>query len=139
MTVGGWQGLGASLSQRVTIGIIVALVGGKTIGILGSTYLMSRFTRARLDEELSWTDVLGLALLAGVGFTVSLLIGELAFGISGSTDDHAKIGVLIGSVLAAVLAAVVLRSRNKVYRRICEAEERDDDQDGIPDVYRRSG
>ncbi|MET3807761.1 NhaA family Na+:H+ antiporter [Nakamurella sp. UYEF19] len=139
VTVGGLSGLGSSLSQRVTIGIIVALVVGKTIGILGSTFLMSRFTKARLDEELSWTDVLGMAMLAGVGFTVSLLIGELAFGFGSSADDHAKIGVLVGSVLAAMLAAVVLRSRNKVYRRICEAEEVDADHDGIPDVYHRNG
>ncbi len=123
VTVGGLHGLGQSLTDRVTIGIVVALVVGKTIGIFGSTFLMSRFTGAKLDDDLSWADVLGLSTLAGVGFTVSLLIGELAFGPGSATDQHVKVGVLVGSLLAAVLAAVVLRSRNKVYRRICEAEE----------------
>jgi NhaA family Na+:H+ antiporter len=135
VTVGGLQGLGQSLSDKITIGIVVALVAGKTIGIFGSTFLMARFTKAELDDELSWTDVLGMAMLAGVGFTVSLLIGELAFGPDSSRDDNVKVGVLVGSLVAALLAAVVLRSRNKTYRRMCEAEARDDDQDGVPDVY----
>lgn len=131
VTVGGLSGLGESLTDRVTIGIIVALVAGKTIGIFGSTVLMSKFTRAKLDGELAWTDVLGLAMLAGVGFTVSLLIGELAFGVGSPSDEHVKIGVLIGSVVAACSAAVVLRSRNETYRRICEAEARDENQDDL--------
>ena len=135
VTVGGLSGLGGALSNRITIGIIVALVAGKTIGIFGSTLLMAKFTKAKLDDELSWTDVLGMSILAGVGFTVSLLIGELAFGPDSPSDDHVKVGVLVGSLCAALLAAVILRMRNATYRRICEAEERDDDLDGIPDVY----
>ena len=138
VTVGGFGGLADSLADRVTIGIVVALVAGKTIGIFGSTLLMAKFTRAKLDADLSWTDVLGLSMLAGVGFTVSLLIGELAFGMNGPTDDHVKVGVLVGSVLAAGLAAVVLGRRNRVYRGLREAEEQDTDQDGIPDVYQSS-
>ena len=66
--------------------------------------------------------MLGLSLLAGVGFTVSLLIGELAFGPGSERDDHVSLGILVGSVLAALLAAVVLRLRNQHYRRI-EADE----------------
>lgn len=53
---------------------------GKAVGVLGCTRLVQRFTCAQLAEGLSWLDVLGLALLAGIGFTVSLLIGELALG-----------------------------------------------------------
>ncbi|MBM9476699.1 Na+/H+ antiporter NhaA [Nakamurella flavida] len=139
VTVGGLSGLGASLSTSVTLGVIVALVAGKTVGVFTATWLMARFTRADLDDELSWTDVLGVSMLAGVGFTVSLLIGELAFGPGTPSDDHVKVGVLLGSLLAALLAAVVLRLRNRVYRRICEAEALDEDQDGIPDVYQRDG
>jgi Na+:H+ antiporter, NhaA family len=112
------------------------LVAGKTIGILGASYLVARLTRAELDEDLSWFDVLGLASLGGIGFTVALLIGELAFGAGSETDDHVKVAVLIGSLLAATLATVVLRIRNEVYRRIEEAETADDDTDGIPDIYR---
>jgi len=88
------------------------------MGIFGSTYLLSRFTRARLDGDLRWLDVLGLSLLAGVGFTVSLLIGELAFEAGSPNEEQVKVGVLTGSVTAAVLAAVVLGSRNRAYRRM---------------------
>jgi Na+/H+ antiporter 1 len=89
-------------------------------------------TRAELDEDSSWFDVLGLALLGGLGFTVSLWIGELAFGAGSERDNHVKLAVLIGSLLAATLATVVLRIRNEVYRRIEEAEAADDDTDGVP-------
>jgi NhaA family Na+:H+ antiporter len=135
--VGGLEGLGDALSDRVALGIICGLVVGKVIGIAGSTWLLATFTRADLDEELSWVDVLGMAMLGGVGFTVSLLIGELAFGTGSTQDDHVKVGVLVGSLTATVLATVVLRARNRTYRRLCEAEERDDDNDGVPDVYQR--
>jgi NhaA family Na+:H+ antiporter len=100
----------------VTVGIVAGLVAGKPVGIGGATWLVQRFTRAELDSGLSWWDVLGLALLGGVGFTVSLLIGELAFGPAGARDAHVKIGVLAGSLLAASLATVVLRLRNRQYR-----------------------
>jgi Na+:H+ antiporter, NhaA family len=135
--VGGASGLAESLTDRVALGIICGLLLGKTIGIAGSTWLLATFTRADLDDELTWVDVIGMAMLAGVGFTVSLLIGELAFGSGTAAEDHAKVGVLVGSLLAAALATVLLRSRNRVYRRLQEAEERDQDQDGVPDVYQR--
>lgn len=139
VTVGGWSGLGGALGDRVALGIVVALVLGKTLGVLGSTYLVSHFTHAELDDDLAWVDVLGISVLAGIGFTVSLLIGELAFGPDSLRDDHVKVGVLVGSLLAAVLASVVLRLRNRTYRRICALEAADDDADGIPDVYQREG
>ena len=72
--------LGAALRDPAAIGVVVGLVVGKAIGVFGGTWAVARFTRAELDEDLTWTDVFGLSLLAGVGFTVSLLIGELAFG-----------------------------------------------------------
>jgi NhaA family Na+:H+ antiporter len=121
VTVGGLSGLSDSLSDRITIGVLVGLVAGKMIGVFGATFLVSRFTRAHLDASLAWTDVLGLAMLAGVGFTVSLLIGGLAFDGDPARHDHVKVGVLTGSVLAAVLAAIVLRARNRTYR--VEAEQ----------------
>lgn len=135
VTVGGISGLTSALTDSVALGIIAGLVVGKTVGVFGTTYLLSRFTRAVLDEGLSWIDVFGVAILAGIGFTVSLLIGDLAFGAGSLRDDHVKIGVLAGSVLAALLASIVLRLRNRAYRIIAENEARDDDGDGIPDVY----
>ena len=110
VTVGGFAGLRVSRCRTGwRIGIVVGLVVGKTLGILGATVFMARFTRADSTEDLAWTDVLGLAMLAGVGFTVSLLIGELAFGAGQPRDEHVKVAVLTGSLLAALLAAVVLR------------------------------
>ncbi len=117
VVVGGLSGLGDALSDPVAYGIIAGLVLGKAIGITGATALVARFTRAELDADLRWTDVVGLSLLAGIGFTVSLLIGELAFGIGTARDEHVKVGVLVGSLLASLLAAVVLRRRNAAYRR----------------------
>ena len=136
VSIGGWEGLFDSLSDPVALGIVTGLVLGKVVGIAGSTWLLHTFTRADLDDELSWLDVIGMAMLAGIGFTVSLLIGELAFGVGSEREDHVKIGVLVGSVTAALAAIVVLRLRNRVYRRICEVEEADADHDGVPDVFR---
>jgi NhaA family Na+:H+ antiporter len=137
VTIGGIEGLTASLTDTVAIGIIVGLVAGKTIGIFGATYLMARFTEASVDDDLRWVDVAGLAVLGGIGFTVSLLIGELAFGGNSAADDHVKIAVLTGSITAAVLAAILLRSRNRRYRIMCQDEARDADNDGIPDIYQQ--
>ncbi|MBC2863795.1 Na+/H+ antiporter NhaA [Streptomyces mexicanus] len=118
-----------------TLGVVLGLVVGKTLGVFGGTWLTARFTRASLSEDLAWADVFALATLAGIGFTVSLLIGELAFDGEAVLTDEVKAAVLTGSVIAAALATVLLKIRNAKYRRLCEAEERDDDHDGIPDVY----
>ncbi|WMX48097.1 Na+/H+ antiporter NhaA [Streptomyces roseicoloratus] len=129
---------GAALAHVFTdpepLGVFLGLVVGKILGIFLGTYLAARFTRAQLNPDLAWADVFGLATLAGIGFTVALLIGELAFP-DGSEAEHIKAAVLIGSLTAAVLAAVLLRRRDRVYRRLWEEEERDEDADGIPDVY----
>ncbi|MGF0319197.1 Na+/H+ antiporter NhaA [Nocardia fluminea] len=137
VTIGGLSGLTDSLGDRITLGIAAGLVVGKLVGITGTTYLTVKLTRAELDAELSWIDVIGVALLGGIGFTVSLLVGELAFTGDHTRADHVRIGVLFGTIVAAVLATVVLRVRNRVYRALAEAEQRDDDGDGIPDVYQR--
>ena len=135
VAVGGLPGLGAALRDRVAVGIVLGLVLGKAVGVSVATFLVARFTRADLDENLSPVDVLGLSLLAGIGFTVSLLIGELAFGAGTPRDEHVKIAVLTGSVAAAVLASAVLRARNRTYRKLHLAETADTDLDGVPDRY----
>jgi NhaA family Na+:H+ antiporter len=137
VTVGGLTGLGAALTDSVAIGIAAGLVLGKAVGITGATWLVSRFTRAQLDDDLGWPDVVGLSLLGGIGFTVSLLITELAYGVGSERYDHAKVGILAGTLTAALLAAVVLRLRNRRYRRIAAEEAADADRDGVPDVYQR--
>ena len=119
-------------------GVIAGLVIGKLVGVFGSTYLVARFTRARLDDDLAWRDVGGLAMLTGVGFTVSLLVGELAFGVGSERDDSVKLAVLVGSLLVRpARLGRCCASATAVYRRIAELESRDDDADGIPDVYER--
>ena len=136
VVLGGMAGLQSALTDPIAIGIIAGLVVGKPIGILIATFITSKVTRQPLQKGLTWPDVTGVAILGGIGFTVSLLIGELAFGGSSEADDHVKIAVLAGSVAAAVLAAVLLRIRNRHYRQLWEEENRDDDHDGIPDIYR---
>ncbi|MEU8972602.1 Na+/H+ antiporter NhaA [Streptomyces monashensis] len=118
-----------------TLGVVLGLVIGKTLGIFGGTWLTARFTRASLSDDLAWADVFAVASLAGIGFTVSLLIGELAFTGDAVLTDEVKAAVLTGSLIAAVCATVLLKIRNAKYRRLCAEEERDDDLDGIPDVY----
>ena len=133
--VGGWDGLVSALTDPVTVGIILALVLGKPAGILGTTWVLTKATRARLDDSFKWIDIFGVSVLAGIGFTVSLLVAELSFGHGSIHDDHAKVGILTASLIAALLAAAVLSTRNRQYRLAEAAEEIDSDQDGIPDVY----
>ncbi|GAA1235164.1 MULTISPECIES: Na+/H+ antiporter NhaA [Streptomyces] len=118
-----------------TLGVVLGLVVGKAVGIFGGTWLTARFTRASLSDELAWPDVFAVASLAGIGFTVSLLIGELAFTESPLLTAEVKAAVLMGSLIAAVLSSVLLKIRNAKYRAMCAEEERDDDLDGIPDIY----
>ncbi|MFI2369409.1 Na+/H+ antiporter NhaA [Streptomyces sp. NPDC018833] len=130
--------LGQVFTEPEPLGVVLGLVAGKALGIFAGTYLAARFTRARLNPELAWADVFALAVLAGIGFTVALLIGELAFP-DPATAEHIKAAVLVGSVVAACLAALLIKRRNGVYRRLYEEENRDDDHDGIPDIYQRAG
>lgn len=121
-------GLRAAYSDPVAIGVVAGLVVGKLVGVLSATWLVARFTHAELSEDLTWGDILGVSLLTGVGFTVSLLVGELAFGVGSARDDHVKVAILVGSLLAALLASMVLIRRNAAYRRIEELEGADSDE-----------
>ncbi|MFJ6002135.1 Na+/H+ antiporter NhaA [Arthrobacter sp. NPDC092385] len=135
VAIGGFEGLVRAVTDPIAIGIMVALVLGKPLGILLATLAVTKTTRASLDPDLAWIDILGVAILAGVGFTVSLLISELGFGQGTPEDDHAKVAILSGSLIAALAAAVVLRLRNKRYREIEELERIDADHDGVPDAF----
>lgn len=112
VTVGGVEGLTSALADPITIGIMLGLVAGKPIGILATTFLLTRLPGLRLDKTLAWADLTGMAFLAGIGFTVSLLVGELAYGPSSVADEHVKIGVLLGSLIAALIGGVMLGTRN---------------------------
>jgi NhaA family Na+:H+ antiporter len=135
VAIGGLDGFTQAMSDPITLGIVCGLVVGKPVGIFLTTRVLSAVTRANLDEALRWIDVFGVAVLAGIGFTVSLLIGDLAYGLGSDRDDFVKVGVLIGSLVSALLAAVLLRVRNRHYRAVWEQETADEDDDGVPDVY----
>jgi NhaA family Na+:H+ antiporter len=110
------------LTGRGGLGVLAGLVAGKAIGVFAGAYLTARFSRARLSPELSWADVLAVAVLSGVGFTVSLLISDLAFGASSAHATIAKTAVVLASVLASLLACGLLVLRNRHYRQLRAAE-----------------
>ncbi|HST72982.1 MAG TPA: Na+/H+ antiporter NhaA [Kocuria rosea] len=135
VALGGWQGFTTALTAPVTLGVVAGLVAGKPIGILAATWVTTRITRTRLDPSFGWIDLFGVTLLAGIGFTVSLLIAELSFAPGSAEADQAKVAVLTASVLAAALATVVLRARDRHHRDVQAEEAVDADADGVPDVY----
>jgi NhaA family Na+:H+ antiporter len=113
VAVGGRDGLAASLTDSVAVGIVVALVVGKAVGITGASLLVTRLPGIRLDPTLGWMDVVGLSFVAGIGFTVSLLVGELAYGTGSEQDDVVKVGVLVGSLVAALIGGAILAVRDR--------------------------
>ncbi len=102
-------------THPIVLGVMLGLVIGKPIGVLAGTWLTVRFTRAEIDDDVSWTDLVGIAVLAGVGFTVSLLVADLSF--TGLEREQAKTAVLVGSVIASLLASLILFRRNSWHRR----------------------
>ncbi|WP_027341896.1 Na+/H+ antiporter NhaA [Hamadaea tsunoensis] len=104
--------LGQLFTDRAALGVLVGLVVGKTLGVLGGSALAVRLRLARLPGDLGWRDLTAVALLTGCGFTVSLLIAELAFG-EGEQRDRIKMAVLAGSLVAALLGAAGLRRRRQ--------------------------
>ena len=137
VSLGGSDGtsLGTMMTSPVTLGVLVGLLVGKPIGVIGGAWLMARFTRASLNPALRWADVVAVGFLAGIGFTVSLLIAELAFKTNETLLAEAKLGILTATVGAAALSAMVLSRRKRALAEVIAAEEADLDADGIPDVY----
>jgi len=116
-------GLVESLTTPVAVGIVIGLVAGKPIGVLAGAWLTARFTGASLSPGLAWRDVGAVGILAGIGFTVALLIAELAYAPQPALLESAKVAVLAASVLAAVLATVVMRLRARHYAAIAPTGE----------------
>lgn len=114
------------LLQPVVLAIVVALVAGKLIGVLATTLVTTKFTALRLPDAIGLRDLLPVGFLAGIGFTVSLLIAELSFP-DGEHTDGAKIAILLGTMLAATLAAALLRWDARKVRH------HDMNEDGVPD------
>jgi NhaA family Na+:H+ antiporter len=108
--------IAAAVGDPVAQGVALGLVLGKPLGILAATWLVARFTRATLAPDLHWRDVAAVGLVAGIGFTVSLLIGELAFGEGSAHDEHLKVAILLASTTAAVLGGAALAWRDRQHR-----------------------
>lgn len=108
--------LGAeAIISQISLAVILGLVIGKPAGVMLATYLLTKFTSAKLNENLRWPDVFAVCLLAGIGFTVSLLITELSYDGGSNALAEGKIGVLTGSLLSALAAVVLLKlRRNKL-------------------------
>jgi NhaA family Na+:H+ antiporter len=103
------------LADPVVIGIAVGLVLGKTIGVLGGAWAITRLESANLAPDLHWLDIAAMAVLAGIGFTVSLLLAELSF--DGTELERAKAAVLGASLLASLIGGLLLVIRSRRYRR----------------------
>ena len=103
-------------TDPIVLGVTLGLVVGKPVGVLGGAWVVTRFTRAELNEQIGWRDMLGVGVLAGVGFTVALLVADLSF--DGAMAETAKTAVLLGSLVAAGLAGAVLGRRNRTAKSV---------------------
>ena len=103
---------GDALDDRVAIGIFAGLLVGKVVGIFGGARLAVRLRLGTLPENVRWADVLPVAMLGAIGYTVSLLISRLAFS-DVAAQERAAAAVLVASVLASLIAVVLLRGRSR--------------------------
>ena len=99
----------ADLVHPVELGVVFGLIIGKPLGVAASVWAATRFGLAKLPENAEWRQIYGLALLTGIGFTMSLFIGGLAFPAEGYNVDI-RIGVLIGSLFSAICGYLLLRT-----------------------------
>jgi NhaA family Na+:H+ antiporter len=97
-----------SLHQPVTIGVILGLVLGKFLGISGASFIAVKSGLARLPVGLKWRHIFGVAWLGGIGFTMSIFIGQLAFTGTPTLAENAKLGILLGSLISAIIGSVWL-------------------------------
>src|SRR5580765_2551482 len=107
--------LATAYTSRVTLGILLGYVIGKPVGIVGSTWLATRLSRGRLRPPVGWASVGAAGTIAGIGFTVSILIADLAF--HGVELDEAKVGVLSAAVLAATLTWLLVLATKRLPRQ----------------------
>jgi NhaA family Na+:H+ antiporter len=99
----------ATLAEPLTLGVALGLLAGKLLGVFGTVFVAVRLGIADMPANAGWPHLIGVALLCGIGFTMSLFIGLLAFADSEALQQSVKVGILVGSLAAAVLGALVLR------------------------------
>jgi len=102
------RGISGALTDRVTIGVLAGLLIGKPAGVMLFSWLAVRLKFAHLPAAVSWRNLHGAAWLAGIGFTMSLFVGNLAFG-EGELLTAAKVGILIGSAAAGTVGWLITR------------------------------
>ena len=107
--------LAAAYTSPATLGIMVGYIVGKPVGTAGTAWLVSKLTKRRLKPPVGWGAVLGVGTVAGIGFTVALLVSSLAF--TGTELAEAKLGILSGAILATLLTWVVFHGLNKLSPR----------------------
>lgn len=111
VSVGGSGGIREVLLDPVAIGVMLGLPVGKVLGIAGSVFVLTRTTRLRLGAGVDMPDVGAIALLAGIGFTVALLVAGIAFPDGSHLIPHAKLGVMMGTAIAAIGGGIAVRYR----------------------------
>ncbi len=104
-------GLRETLADPVAVGVMIALPLGKLLGIAGSVWILTSLTRLRLGAGVDMPDIAAISLLAGIGFTVALLVAGLAFDPSSAHIDHAKLGVMTGTAIAAIAGGWAIHHR----------------------------
>lgn len=117
-----------AVADPVAQGVVLGLVLGKPLGITLTTWLVCRFRGVSLAPGLRWADVAAVGMLAGIGFTVSLLVAGLAYGEGSPHAEHATIGVLAASLLAAVVGAALLAWRGRRHAQLGTGQ----DTSGMP-------
>jgi Na+:H+ antiporter, NhaA family len=110
------EAIGDFAANRVALAVVAGLFVGKMIGVTFGAWLAHKLDWGRLSPDLKWLDIAGVAILCGCGFTVSLLITELAF-TDIAQQDMVKTGVLAGSTLSAIVGAAILSVRSRSARR----------------------
>jgi Na+/H+ antiporter NhaA len=104
--------LADAFTSPITLGILVGYVLGKPVGIVGTAWLVARLSHGRLRPPVGWASVLAVGQIAGIGFTVSLLIANLAF--TGVALEQAKLGVLSAAVVSSLLTWVVFKVTDRL-------------------------
>jgi Na+/H+ antiporter NhaA len=105
-----------AVTSPVTLGILTGYVVGKPVGIVGTSWLVTRLSRGRLRPPVGWAAVAGAGAIAGIGFTVSLLIAALAF--NGAQLEEAKIGILSAALAASAVSWLVFRATSMLPTRL---------------------
>lgn len=108
-----------NISYIFILSIIISLFLGKPIGVIVFSFLSLKVLGLKIKAYMHWKDMYGIACLSGVGFTISLLISELSFNQENSVFiDQAKLAILLGSLISAILSLFLLKNRNKFYKNL---------------------